>query len=63
MSSIEIAIVVLAQLLAAVSTIAVLKADVRWIKKWCHEHKEDDERNFARMERDIRELRADERTA
>lgn len=38
-------------------TIAVVKTDVRWIKQWCKEHKDEDERRFDKVDRDIRELR------
>lgn len=38
-------------------TITALKADVRWIRKWCDEHKEDDDRRFEEVKQDIREVR------
>lgn len=38
-------------------TIAVVKTDVRWIKQWCREHKEEDEKRFDKVDRDIRDLR------
>jgi hypothetical protein len=38
-------------------TIAVIKTDIRWIRKWCADHKESDDAGFAQAREDIRELR------
>lgn len=38
-------------------TITALKADVRWIRKWCDEHKSDDDRRFDELKQDVREAR------
>jgi hypothetical protein len=38
-------------------TVAVIKTDIRWIRKWCSEHKESDDAGFERAREDIRELR------
>lgn len=43
--------------LAATGTIVALKVDIRWVKKWCDEHKEDDNRRFEEVKQDIREVR------
>lgn len=43
-------------LMAAV-TIVTLKADVRWIRKWCDDHQKQDEAAFNQTREDIRELR------
>jgi predicted NBD/HSP70 family sugar kinase len=40
-------------------TIAVLKRDSTWIRRWQLKHEKDDERRFQSVERDIRELRQD----
>lgn len=42
---------------AFAATVITLKADVRWIKTWCREHKEDDDRRFEEVKQDIREVR------
>jgi len=52
----EVIVLVVANVLSAVVIIATLKADVRWLRSWCSEHKNDDERNFRRQEEDMREL-------
>lgn len=33
-----------------VATIATIKTDIRWIKRWTHEHEKRDESRFARLE-------------
>jgi len=40
-------------------TIAVLKRDSVWIRRWQLKHEKDDERRFKSVEEDIRELRRD----
>jgi predicted NBD/HSP70 family sugar kinase len=40
-------------------TIAVLKRDGTWIRRWQLKHEKDDERRFQSVEKDIRELRRD----
>lgn len=47
-----------ALVLTTAITITALKADVRWLKSWCREHKEDDDRRFEELKADIREVRA-----
>jgi len=44
-------------LLGFVVTIVTVKVDMKWVKQWCREHKEDDEREFAEIKSDIRDLR------
>lgn len=41
----------------AAVTIVALKSDVRWIRRWCDEHKADDDRRFEEVKSDIREMR------
>ena len=38
-------------------TIAVVKTDVRWIKRWTEEHDRSDDERFREVREDIRELR------
>ena len=40
-----------------VIAVIVLKNDMKWVKKWCDEHKADDKANFDRVDRDIRAMR------
>lgn len=41
-----IAALVASQVLTAVAVVATLKADVRWIRKWCDDHAKQDDVNF-----------------
>jgi hypothetical protein len=44
-------------LFAMAVTIAVIKNDVRWIRKWCDDHQKADDACFEQARTDIRELR------
>lgn len=45
-------------LVAAAVTIATLKADIRWIRRWMSEHKRDDAQQFQNVRSELAELRA-----
>jgi hypothetical protein len=44
-------------LVVLVTTVAVIKADIRWIRKWCDDHQKADDAGFEQARDDIRELR------
>lgn len=46
-----------ASLISAVATIATLKADIRWIKRWMSDHRKDDASNFSDVRKQVAELR------
>lgn len=43
--------------LGMIVSIAVVKTDIRWIRKWCDDHQQKDDANFKDARDDIRELR------
>lgn len=45
------------QLLGFIVMIVTVKVDVRWIKQWCRDHREEDQREFQEVKSDIRDLR------
>lgn len=46
---------------ALIVAVVVLKVELRWLKEWCKEHKADDERNFKRLDDDVRQMRGQDR--
>jgi hypothetical protein len=42
----DIAVILLGQIVAAVAVIVSTKVDVKWLKKWTEDHAKQDEANF-----------------
>jgi FtsZ-binding cell division protein ZapB len=47
-----------AQVITAVATIAALRTDVAWLKRWAREHSRSDEHEFSRVHKRIDALEA-----